>query len=61
MVEDPRKDIDLVYQLMKASERLGVIGATLHDADTIGEFEEAWAERSRLHSELLGRLEVFRG
>jgi hypothetical protein len=60
-VTDLRENIDLVYAFMKASERVGVIGATLHTAETVREFKEAFDERQRLHSLLLDRLEANRG
>jgi hypothetical protein len=46
---------------MKASERVGVIGATLHTADTVREFKDAFDERQKLHSLLLDKLEANRG
>jgi hypothetical protein len=52
-----RNDIDLVWSLIQASERVGYISATLHDKDTIAEFSDAFAERQKLFGEVLKRLE----
>ena len=60
-MDNLRENIDLVYAFMKASERVGVIGATLHTADTVRDFKDAFDERQKLHSLLLDKLEVNRG
>jgi hypothetical protein len=43
-----REQIDALWELVKASERLGVVGARLHDASTVAEFTSAFQERQRL-------------
>jgi hypothetical protein len=51
-----RDDIDVVYALMKTSERLGVVGAMLHDAVTVQEFVDVYRERQELFGDVLGRM-----
>ena len=53
-----RADIDAVWALMKASERLGVVGATLHDKVTVQEFVDAHREQQALFGDVLKRMGV---
>jgi hypothetical protein len=52
-----RKNMDLVWDFYRASQRLGVLGATLHDAPTIEQFADQFKECQRLMSEVLAIME----
>ena len=56
-----REQIDAVWALVKASERLGHVGATLQDAPTVAEFTSAFKERQQLLGvvlEMIGEKDV---
>ena len=52
-----RTNFDLVWELYQASQRLGVLGATLEDAPTVSEFVDQFKECQRLMSQVLAIME----
>jgi hypothetical protein len=52
-----RKNFDLVWDFYRASQRLGVLRATLEDAHTVSEFVDQFKECQRLMSQVLAIME----